>query len=68
MKERIPFDYFIDHSASAKPVKNEEKEERDAEERMMIIMRNGNSGEHYDINADSGIHDTYDDEDTNPDA
>jgi len=26
-----------------------EREEEDAERRMQIIMRNGNSGEHYDI-------------------
>ena len=59
---RIPFDYFLDHESSAKP----KTEEEIAEERMMIIMRNGNSGEHYNIHSDSGIHDTFDDADTDP--
>lgn len=61
---RIPFDYFLDHDSSAKP----NTEEEIAEKRMMIIMRNGNSGEHYDLNADSGIHDIYDDSESDPDA
>jgi len=59
---RIPFDYFLDHESSAE-IRGEEKA---AELRMRIIMQNGNTGEHYNMNNDSGIHDTYDDADTDP--
>jgi len=37
-------------------VDDSEKEE-EGEHRMMIIMRNGNSGEHYDIYDDGEIED-----------
>lgn len=33
-----------------------DEEEKQAIERMMIIMRNGNSGEHYEQFNDSDIH------------
>jgi hypothetical protein len=46
----IPFDYFLDHEASAKPYSNHasQQEEDEAVNRMLIIMRNGNEGLHYD--------------------
>jgi len=61
-KSRIPFDYFLDHDSAAE-IRGEEKA---AELRMRIIMQNGNTGEHYNMNNDRGIHDTYDDADTDP--
>ncbi len=33
-----------------------DEEEKEAEQRMMIILRNGNNGEHYDSLNDSDIH------------
>ena len=41
------FDYFDEHPSSAKRNVEMTKEEYE-EYRMWVIMRNGNSGEHYD--------------------
>lgn len=38
-------------------VDDSEKEEQEAIRRMQIIMRNGNSGEHYDIYDDGELED-----------
>lgn len=52
----------VSHEGFPSPCSNhaaqqQEEEDKLAEQRMLIILRNGNSGEHYEI---------YDDEDIDP--
>ena len=54
---------YVDNqnSTCSNYAKQQDEDERIAEERMMIIMRNGNSGEHYFNNHSNSV-DVWDDE------
>jgi len=51
----------IEHAGYHSPCANhalwQDREEAEAEYRMWVIMRNGNSGEHYDIYDDGELED-----------
>ena len=50
----------VDNQSCAKhqrEIDDSEREEEEAERRMQIIMRNGNSGEHYEIYDDGELED-----------